>query len=125
MGQLMADSLTTPADTTTFLMIILGKLEGPAFELTRTKAHRNWNFLKSDIRKNFLDSKSVAQLQLELTQQKQDASVREYSQKLSVVLSNLNQSIEHTQGMELNATVRTMNELLTLKKYWCRVLVHW
>jgi hypothetical protein len=115
MGQLMADSCTSPANTTIFLMIILGELEGPAFELARTKAHRNWESLKTDLRKNFLDTKSIAQLQLQLTQQKQTHTVREFNQNLTLALNDLNQAIELTKGMELNATVRTMNELLALK----------
>jgi hypothetical protein len=56
-------------------------------------------------------------LQLELTQLKQINGVKEFAQNITFAINNLNQAIDHTPGMALNDTVRTMNELLGLKTY--------
>jgi hypothetical protein len=117
MSQLIYDTCTSEQDKNYFKMIILGKLESTAFELARSVDHLNWEELKIHLEQRFSESKSVAQLQLELTQQKQKSDIKEFSTRLLLILSSLNRAINATEGMQLDQTVRTMNELLALKTF--------
>jgi hypothetical protein len=109
MGQLMADSCTSEQDKNYFKMIILGKLESTAFELARSIDHLSWEELKIHLEQRFSESKSVVQLQLELTQQKQKSDIKEFSTRLLLILGSRNRAINATEGMQLDQTVRTTN----------------
>jgi hypothetical protein len=61
-------ALTAAAvDNPLFLSIVYSKLEGKAFKFTRKATYADWPVLRSALQKKFEPTKSVAQLQQDLT----------------------------------------------------------
>jgi hypothetical protein len=97
-------------DNTMLLSIIYSKLEGRAFEFSREATYTDWPSLKRALQKKFSQTKSVAQLQQELSQLKQIGTAEEYRHSLLKVLKNLRQcSIPAVQQSEY-----AISSLLTL-----------
>jgi hypothetical protein len=112
---------TTPADNPLFLSIIYSKLEGKAFEFSREAVYADWPALKVALQKKFAPSKSVAQLQQDLTQLRQTGSVEEYGAALSRTLKNLKQAVEATAGAEAATVIEPMSQKLALTSFLANV----
>jgi hypothetical protein len=112
---------TTPADNPLFLSIIYSKLEGKAFEFSREAVYADWPALKVALQKKFAPSKSVAQLQQDLTQLRQTGSVEEYGAALSRTLKNLKQAVEATARAEAATVIEPMSQKLALTSFLANV----
>lgn len=109
---IMSTSLTSDADKALLAKIIITKLSGPAYHLIKYKSVTKWADLKVLLQEQFLESRSIAQLQLELLNCRQgnNESVRDFANKIEQLLNDLNDACIASQGPESATLIQNLNQ---------------
>jgi hypothetical protein len=116
-ADVMAATCTTQTEKTLFLTILLSKLTGIAYKLTVRNEFKTYENLKAALRQHFGRHRSIAQLQAELTKQKQFNDVREFVAEITSALSTLNEAIRESEGMELTDEILKLNEMMAMRTF--------
>ena len=104
-------TLTTAKDQEMFLQVLPSKLSGRAYELIKYNEYETFDALKKDLQNQFLDTKSLEQLQNDLVNAKQGPSEEEqtYALRVEQLLSDLNSACN--QGNMSAATFEPIRQL--------------
>lgn len=109
----------TAAEIPILLLIIKTKLTGPAYNIVKYTEFTTWESLKEKLMQQFLETKSLSQLQLELIHIKQrtNETVRSYSNRLEQTLANLNDACIASEGSESSSVILNLNSKTALKAF--------
>lgn len=97
----MYNTATTRAEKDSFLSVVKTKLSGLAYEIVKYGEFDNWEILKPAIQNQFLETRTIAQIQLELlsTRQKQNEDVRSFANKIERLCQDLTDACVRSEGV--------------------------
>lgn len=113
-------TLTAPADQTRFVLSLVRKLKGRAFDFYNKAPRTSWPDLKVALKKYFSSSKSFEGHQMELANIKQNKlSVKEFGEKIEKILIEMNRfgSEIVVNNVSGEAYFRLQNEKLAIKAF--------
>jgi hypothetical protein len=97
--------------------VVISKLRGRAFEMTRLKTYTTWRELKRDFQSRFLPTETLSQLQLEVANARATGSVHEFTDRLNMLLQSMNQAVAATVAVTAHQVFKEHNEKLALKAF--------
>lgn len=111
--------LSQAADSQLLVNIIKSKLSGSAYNVVKHKTFTTWDELKAALQEQFLETRSIAQLQSELikTKQNQGESVRSFANRVEQLLNDLNDACIATEGREAATTINNLNSKTAFKTF--------
>lgn len=94
------------------------KLTGKAYDVLRYKDFKTFRELKSEFQKQFGETRSSAQIQLELLQnsQSRNENVKSYANRIQQLLTELNECCSNSLGKS-NDDILTLNDQTALKAF--------
>lgn len=116
---MISSDMSAAADAPMLLNLIKTKLSGQAYNIIKYKNFRNWNELKTILQEQFLERRTVAQLQIELLAIKQNFNedIRSYSNRLERSLSDLHDACVVAEGAAAAEIIHKLNEKCALKAF--------
>lgn len=111
--------LSQAADKQLLVSIIKSKLSGPAYNVVKHKTLADWDELKVSLQEQFLETRSIAQLQSELIRAKQQTGelVRSFANKIEQLLNDLNDACITSEGAAASATINNLNSKTAFKSF--------
>jgi hypothetical protein len=114
---MMVEQADEEDDKRILFKVVLSKLRGRAFEMTRLKTYTTWAELKRDFQSRFLPTKTLSQLQLEVANARATGSVHEFADRLNLLLQSMNQAVAATIAVAAHQVFKDHNEKLALKAF--------
>lgn len=109
---------TTNAHKTSLLNVTKTKLAGPAYDLVKYTTFASWAELKVKLEQQYSEKRSIAQIQTELLNIRQNKdSVREFANKVIKLNSDLNDVCIKSQGEAAAEFVTNLNKHSALKAF--------
>lgn len=113
------NTATTRAEKDSFLSVVKTKLSGLAYEIVKYGEFDNWEILKPAIQNQFLETRTIAQIQLELlsTRQKQNEDVRSFANKIERLCQDLTDACVRSEGEAAAPIIKNLNKKSALKAF--------
>ena len=110
---------TSKTDKETFLNIVKTKLCGSAYNLIKYKTFTTWPELKLLLQGQYLEKRTIAQIQTELLNSRQlpGESVRSYSNRLERLTLDLTDACISSQGIAATAVIEDLNAKAVLAAF--------
>lgn len=112
-------SCTTRADRELLLNVIKTKLSGNAYNLVKYKTFASWDELKIILQEQYLEKRTIAQIQTELltSKQQQGESIRSFANRLERLTLDLTDACIANQGIEAAPIISSLNSNAVLKAF--------
>lgn len=106
-------------DMTMLVNIIRSRLAGPAYNIAKHKNFNDWSSFKSFLQDQYLENRSIAQLQIDLINCKQNKqeSVRSFANRIENLLSDLNDACIASEGDESSSIIINLNTKSAFKAF--------
>lgn len=101
------------------LSVIQTRLGGSAYNLVKHRNFANWNELKLCLQDQFLETRSISQLQTDLINCKQsyNESAREFGTRIEKLLSDLNDACISCEGPGSRAVIESLNSKMAFNSF--------
>lgn len=110
---------TTESDKKVLLQIIESRISGKVFNLIKYHPYASWEELKVVLQNQFLERRTIAQLQAELISCRQypNENVRSYANRLETLQTDLNEACIQSEGIDSSACIISLNAKTALKAF--------
>lgn len=110
---------TTRAESQQFLNVIKTKLSGSAYNLIKYKEFASWDELKIILQDQYLEKRTIAQIQTELlnSRQRHNESVRCFSNRIEKLVLDLNDACIASEGIAAANVIQNLNKKSALKAF--------
>lgn len=107
------------AEKAKFMILIPSKLSKKAYELTIVQKYENWADLKSELKKQFQKSNSMASVQMELfrIQQNRTEDIRSYASRVEKLLTELNEICVNSETADAAKVIVKYNSKTALQTF--------
>ena len=108
-----------PQYASLFLDIIKTKLTNLAYDVVKYKRFDNWEELKLTLQEQFLERRTIAQLQSELINSTQSPteSVQRFANRVGRLTVDLNDACIASEGIAASVTIQNLNGKLSLRTF--------
>lgn len=116
---IVAQSCTTQQQHNTLLNVIKTKLSGSAYDIVKYKAFENWEELKLILQNQYLEKRTLAQIQSELISiiQLPNESVQEFANRVERLTVDLTDAGIASEGADAAETIQNLNSKLALRSF--------
>lgn len=110
---------TTRAETQTLLNVIKTKLSGAAYNLIKYKEFATWDELKIFLQEQYLERRTIAQIQSELLncRQRQNEGVRPFANRIERLMLDLTDACIASEGDGARDVIQNLNKKSALKAF--------
>ncbi|KAJ8914119.1 hypothetical protein NQ315_016194, partial [Exocentrus adspersus] len=117
--QVVWDSATTRANQQMFLNIAKARLSGPAYNLIKYKNINDWDSLKTVLQEQYLERRTIAQIQRELlsTRQNFNEDVSSFANRIEMLTLDLDDACIASEGQASKTVIQNLNAKSALKAF--------
>lgn len=112
-------SVTSQVQTAQFLNVIKCKLTGTAYNVIKYRDFLDWASLKLELQNQYLERRTIAQLQRELlgNRQQPNEDIRTFANRLERLTADLNDACIASEGEEATHVIQNLNNKSCLKAF--------
>lgn len=116
---IVGETIVNNVERNQFLNVIKCKLTGPAYNIIKYKEFLTWEALKLALQNQYLEKRTIAQIQRELLGSKQNynESIREYANRLERLTADLNDACIASEGQDATVVIQNLNNKSCLKAF--------
>ena len=117
-AEIIYKPLISNEDKISFLELLKTKLSGRAYDVVKYKDFDDWNQLKQELSKQFTETRSIEQLQVQLVGMTQrDDDVRTFANRVECLLSDLNDVCISREGIAAAIYIQNLNATTALNTF--------
>lgn len=115
----VAETAVTRENQTTYLTILKSKLTGAAYNLVKYKKYETYEALKAALKAQFLETRTIGQLQVQLLSSKQspNETVRNFATRIEQLTIDLTDAMVSLEGEASLTTIENLNKRSALKAF--------